>query len=278
MKHYKHIFVVLVYRNTDVLDGFFKSLEEKVIDFKVVLVNSYYDDSSLEACRAYAERFNCDFLATPNKGYGAGNNIGIAFALENYWFDFLIVSNSDIIIRKLDSLDEFIDKECVIGPETIMLTGKKQNPGQGRYPLLIKLYFILSILGFERDSRFFITCSHACSRFNKILTYLLVSLSGQKIIRVFSVHGSFLIFTAKAVKKLAPVFCDEMFLYNEELFLGLKARKFNIPVYYSKNNLVNHLEGASGSGDYWKQYPHYKKSFGVLKRYIDTGYFSKENC
>ena len=277
MKRFKYVFIVLVYKNTDVLDGFFASLKEKVVDYKVILVNSYYDDSSLESCREYAIKFGCDFIEIPNKGYGAGNNVGIKYAIDNYDFDFLIISNSDIIVRKLDGLDKFVGKEAVIGPETIMLTGKHQNPCLGRYPTLTSLFFMLCRSGYKRDSKVLITLAHVCSRLNKIITKCYLAISGRRELKVLSIHGSFFVMTDKAVRKMFPVFSDEMFLYNEEFYMGMRAKQNDIPVYFSKDNIVNHLEGASSTGDFWKQYPQFKKSFAVLNRYIEEGRFDNEN-
>ena len=276
MNHYKFVFVVLVYRNTDVLEGFFSSLKDKVENYRVILVNSYYDDKSEGDCKEYAVRYDCDFIAIPNKGYGAGNNVGIQYALSHYTFDFVVISNSDIIIKKFDSLDEYIGRECIIGVETIMLTGKKQNPSIGYNFLLNKLYFFFSRKGYQYDSHFLITGSHVCSRLSKWLTYLKLLIFNKQVIRVFTVHGSFVTLTAPAIKKLAPIFSDEMFLYNEELYLCLKARQHGIPLYYDKRNVVNHLEGASCSGDFWRQYPLFRESFMYLEKKMKDGYFDNQ--
>lgn len=273
MEHYKHIFVVLVYKNTDVLNGFFQSLEEKVSDYKVILVNSFYDDISEAACKKWAVDKECDFISVPNKGYGAGNNVGIKYAIEHYDFDFLVISNSDIIVKKLDALDKYIDKTAVIGPETIMLTGKRQNPGQGTYPILIDIYFKLCKIAYTKDSHFFITLAHICSRINKIITRSRIKLFHLKEIQVFSIHGSFFIMTKKAVMKLVPVFSDEMFLYNEELYLGLSAKQKGVPLFFSNENEVTHLEGASSTADFWKQFPQFKESFLILYGFIEEGRF-----
>lgn len=274
--YYKHVFVVLVYKNTEVLNGFFQSLKEKVQNYKVILVNSFYDEPSKQACQEYAAKNACDFIDIPNKGYGAGNNVGIKYAMEHYGFDFLIISNSDIIIKKLDALDKYLGKPCIVGTETIMLTGKRQNPCLGRYPTLNSLYFMLCRKGYEKDSHLLITMAHACSRLNKIFTWLQLFFSRKRELQVLAIHGSFFVMTKAAVEAMFPVFNDEMFLYNEELYLGLRAKQRGVPIYYSKDNIVNHLEGASSSGDFWKQYPHFKESFTLLNKYMENGFFCNQ--
>lgn len=270
MERYKFVFVVLVYRNTDVLDAFFESLIN-IDSKKVILLDSFSTDEAREKCKTIAERTDSVFLPIPNKGYGAGNNIGIKYAMDHFISDFIIVSNSDIIIRKLDSLDRFAGQECLIAPDTIMFNGKKQNPCQSRIPLLVAIYYWLTKTGYKYNSHFLITASHICSRLNKVLTYLYCGITGKKTIRVFMIHGSFLVFTAAAAKKLWPVYNEKMFLYNEEFYLALKAKKNNIPTFYCRENIVNHLEGASSSGDFWKQYDYYRASFSELEKSIQRG-------
>ena len=97
---YDIVFVVLVYRNTDDLKDFF--LHNHIKNSHVIVVNSYYDDVSEGDFRKIAEDNGASFISVPNKGYGAGNNRGIEYALEHFNFDFLVISNADIQISKFD--------------------------------------------------------------------------------------------------------------------------------------------------------------------------------
>ena len=93
---YDFVFVVLVYRNTKDLEDFFCSL--KVPYSKVVVVNSFFDDKTEQEFQSIAQRNRADFISVPNKGYGFGNNTGCRYALENYKFKYLVISNADIEI------------------------------------------------------------------------------------------------------------------------------------------------------------------------------------
>jgi len=132
------VFVVLTYRNTVDLDSFIKYTRERVNDaYKIIVVNSFFDHESLDRLREIAVTNNCDFLNTENKGYGYGNNRGIDFARSHYKFKFLIVSNPDIEIQympTIDSLEEY--SRCIIAPTIKTLTGKNQNP---YYPYLHRI-------------------------------------------------------------------------------------------------------------------------------------------
>lgn len=265
MNKYKYVFVVLVYKNTDVLNGFFDSIKH-LDSYRVVVLDSFYDESTRDRCKKIAEENNSDFISIPNKGYGAGNNKGVEFVIANYMFDFLIISNSDIIVKTLQYVETFVDQELIIAPETIMLTGKKQNPSMVDFPGFMTIYYWLSRHGYLGERYFLVHLSHVLSRLGKIAVYLYSAFTGKRTIRIFGAHGSFIIFTEKATRKLYPFFNDKMFLYNEETYLAYKAKKMNVPVVYCRDIIVNHLEGASCSGDFSKQFPFYKESFQILDK------------
>lgn len=267
---YKYVFVVLVYKNLDVLDGFYNSIMN-LESYKVIIVDSFYNDETNQACKRIAEEKNSDFVSVPNNGYGAGNNIGVQYAMDNYEFDFLIISNSDIIVRNLIPLNKYIGCDCIIAPEVIMLTGKKQNPSLVGIPGFEPIYYYLSKQGFLFDKRFCLTLSHILSRLGKIFVYGYCLITCKHKVQIFGAHGSFIVFTSSAIRKLHPLFDDDMFLYNEETYLAYKAKKNKVPVYYCNDIVVNHLEGASGSGDFNKQLPYYKKSFEILDNKRNSG-------
>ncbi len=266
---YRYVFVVLVYKNITVLKDFFKSLEEKVTDYKVVLVNSYYDESSMASCRDYAIKYDCDFIAINNLGYGEGNNQGVDYVLKHYTFKYLIISNSDIIVEDLTSLDNFEIETAVIAPDTKMISGKKQNPCMWRFS---SLYYRLMKISSKNDWYYGMWCAFVITRIHKIIFRLYEEINRKNIYKVFSPHGSFIVATSNAIKALHPMFNKEMFLYNEELHLGLKCQFLKIPVYFMPKLSVLHLEGASTGRNMRKVFKECAKSFLIL----DNAWFNKK--
>lgn len=240
MEKYKYIFVVLVYKNTEVLDGFFESLSV-VDDYKVVLVNSFYDDASEKQCQQYAEKYNADFLSVPNKGYGAGNNAGFRYIKEHYEFEYVVVSNSDIIIKQWDTT-HLNDKVAIYAPDTTMLTGKKQNPNIAKYRWLH--YYLIKRYS-ETGKGLYLYLSHIISRFDREIYLSKAKFGLLKKDLIFSCHGSFFIMTKSALDILMPVFNEKMFLYNEEGYLAYKSKYMNVSIFYVPDIKVLHLEGAS---------------------------------
>lgn len=254
---YKFVFVVLVYKNTDVLDAFFRSLHEKVKDYKVVLVNSYYDDISLNKCSEYATLNDADFIPIQNKGYSYGNNIGIKHVKNIYDFDYLVISNSDIIIESLEDI-QIRETHAIYAPDITLLNGKKQNPNIVFYS---RLHFTLLDLAYKHKSRICLTAAHVFSRITREFFLFYNKHSTQKKYRIFSCHGSFFLITKSAVLSLYPILNEKMFLYNEEGYLAFNCKSKNIPIFYTPSLKVTHLEGAStlnnGSFDFERNYQSY---------------------
>lgn len=256
---FKHIFVILVYKNTSVLEDFFNYFFER--DSKVIIVNSFYDDDSLEKCRKIAKEYNADFVPVENKGYGYGNNVGIQYALDNYTFKYLIVSNSDIIIKEFGELENLNVKRAIIAPETRMLTGKRQNPDT---PLMSPLLFKITNIALIKDLPWLYLLTHIYTRLSRELFLIMNKFSKKRLTKIFAAHGSFFIVTEQAVRDLHPLFDERMFLYNEEWYLAMKARNANIPILYCPRLKVLHLEGASSESESKSFFKYNKQSYTIF--------------
>lgn len=261
MKKYKFIFIVLVYKNVEVLKDFFK--EFQIDNAHVVVVNSFYDEITRKECMEVALNYCASFINIPNKGYSYGNNVGVEYAINNFDFDFLVISNSDIIIKEWADLSVFKGKPYVIAPQTVMRNHKHQNPN---IPIFSKcLYYNLLRKGYKLNNRILVRTAHAFSRLTRELYLIGLRLMGSWGMKIFSAHGSFIIFTKEAVKLLNPIFNNEMFLYNEELYLAFRCRELKIPIFYNRNIKIIHLEGASSIG---VNNLENKKSFMILDEYV----------
>ena len=262
------VFVVLVYRNTDVLKGFFESLSLP-FSYKVIIVNNFYDVASERDCRLIAEENNADFMSIPNKGYGTGNNVGCRYAMDHYQYHFMALSNSDIIIQDLSILSKLNLQRAVFAPDTRMENGHRQNP---HIPIRLSLYMKLLDLSYHYKSELLMTIAFALNRFFRELLFAWTKLTGKTMIKVFSAHGSFIVFSSQAVRELMPLFNEEMFLYNEELYLAHRCKQEEVPVYYVPELRVKHLEGASSTvaSNGWKNH---EDSYRVLADWLKEYHF-----
>ena len=227
--YYELVFVVLVYKNVEVLQQFFASLVLPY-SYRVIVVNSFCNQETEEACRTLSLGYDADFISVPNKGYGAGNNIGSRYAMEHYQYRFLVLSNSDIIIRDINFLNQMDDLKAVYAADVRMENGHRQNP---HLPFKVGLYLKLLDLSYRWKSNLLMNVAFAFNRIMRELLVIWTKLNGGRKVKVFSAHGSFIILTYQASRVLSPIFHEEMFLYNEELYLAHRCRQLQIPIYYS---------------------------------------------
>lgn len=267
MKKYKYVFVVLVYKNIEVLKDFFYSLH--LSDHKVVVVNSYYDDESLKECQETALANNADFIPVENKGFGYGNNVGTEFALEHYNFDFLVLSNSDIHIHEFCYLDELKDFTGVIAPKIQVISGKMQNPN---IPWKIRIIYPILHYAYNHNKKWLEIVSHIITRVSRELFLIYSKVRKKNLYKIFCCHGSFIIFSCDTARKLYPFFDERMFLYNEESYLAFRCEAKDVGVYYCPRIKIEHLEGASSNQASQILFENNRKSYNVLYEHIRNGF------
>lgn len=239
--YYDFVFVVLVYKNVQDLKDFFANF--KVKKSRVIVVNSFYDKASETEFSNIAELNNADFITIPNRGYGFGNNRGCEYALRNYQFQFLVISNADVIIEKInaDLLNNY--RNAIIAPNIYDKKGKKQNPAN---PYMSPIWYsYLMYVVFQKGWRRALLFCSIYSRIAKISFFLLHKFFDKR--RIFAAHGAFLIIPKKVLKTLYPIYDERMFLFCEEPHLGMLARKNNINTYYVPEIIIHHKEDGSMS-------------------------------
>lgn len=238
----KYVFVILLYRNTSDLEECVVSIRDKVSDFKIIVVNAFYDDDTLNKARKIAHDNGCEFLNIENKGYSYGNNQGISFAKEHYDFEYIIVSNPDIMIKEFDisTLDESFG---IVAPQIVAADGKKQNPMVIRENALSER---LVYLGLKGDNKLLFSLGILCNKVGRWISQLGFCFIRKDCKRIYAAHGSFLMISKDAVRKLGERFYDEnMFLFGEEGVLAIKSKRAGIETCYYPNIKVYHKEDGS---------------------------------
>ena len=257
MQSYRNIFIILTYINSKDLIEFLESAKVTADDYKVIIVNSYHDDESKEKIEKIAYNNGCDFINVENRGYSYGNNCGIQYAMEHYKFEFITVSNADIIIKKYKT--KGLPKDGIFSGVLIARSGKNQNPMtvkenilsekliyQGfKYRKKIKLFLGIGLNKIRREIFLFKNKNMRSISSNPALK--------PQLVRIFQPHGSFITFSINSIKKLwngndfnyTGVFDENMFLFSEEGVLAKRAKKLNIPIYYSNYAFCYHKEDGS---------------------------------
>lgn len=235
------VFVVLVYRNYSDLKDFLESLKPLTCSYKVVVVNGFYDQETADAIKAIAVANQCEYIEIENKGYGYGNNKGIEFANAHYEYEYVVVSNPDIMINEFDfqTLKQYTD--CIIAPKIICKSGHNQNPYLTRdYKLRAKLYY----KGYKNNNKIVVSCGIWVNRFCKLCD-LILNVFKRKPFKIFAAHGSFVIFSKTVARRYNPIYDDHLFLFCEEDEIAHRFELEGIPTLYCPKIIVNHKEDGS---------------------------------
>lgn len=236
-RDYYIIFVVLVYRNISDLRDYFS--HNKVTCSHTIVVNSFYDDDTEKEFKELSMANDADFITVPNYGYGAGNNAGVKYALEHFNFNYLIISNADILIQHFNPSDLNKYRGCIIAPKIINLSGKMQNPCSPFRPSKLESY--LNYITYRNNHTKLIWLLFAFSRLKKIIFHLIYPLKKN----IFSAHGAFVIFPVEVIKKMVPLYNEKMFLFKEEAHVGMLAKQKGIITVYAPDIVIKHKEDGS---------------------------------
>ena len=241
------VFVVLTYRNSDDLVDFYSSLGNVGGKVKTIVVDAFYEEEASTTIEKIVKNNNGNYIRIPNKGYSYGNNKGIEFALKNYKFDYLIVSNPDIVIRHLNiEILKKMPNGCY-GPKIITKRGKNQNPMYTRQHLFSRK---MVYKGLIKNNKLYFLSGVSVNKIQNAIEKLFLG----KTKKVYQLHGSFLIFSRNVIKRLVPVFDENMFLFAEESYLAkrlesLRIRSFYVPgitVFHKEDGSMNFLNDISG--------------------------------
>jgi GT2 family glycosyltransferase len=244
MKYKKVIFVVLVYGNYKDLLNFNKSISLNNEDYHLVVVDSYKDDKTRNEGRNVCRILGASFLPIENRGYSYGNNQGVKYAQNNFDFDYLIISNPDIIIKRLEF--EQIPLNSIMGPRILNKRGSDKNPHY--YKKSSVDFYFLKKYAFSEKKTFWFFSYLLGHKIKKICyDFFYNNLDKDRNICVYALHGSFLAMRKRTVDYLAPLFNEKMFLYSEENHLAELADKKNIAMIYNKDWIVSHSEDGSGN-------------------------------
>ena len=242
MEHYKYVAVVLVYRNTGDLVECIDSIYKKIDSCKIIVVNSYYDEESRKKIQEIAETGNCAFINIENKGYSFGNNCGIEYARKYYDYDYIIVSNPDIIIFEFDEMVIDENKEYgIIAPKIVARSGKLQNPmAITRSYLSEKLEYY----GFKNNNKLFLVTGIGIGKMKRLISSFRRK-KNENPYRIYAAHGSFVIMSKTTIESLFPVYDENIFLFAEEGVLAYRAEKAGIKTGQFDSIVIHHKEDGS---------------------------------
>ncbi len=240
-------FVILHYNNIKDTLECIDSLEK--FKSKIVVVSNSKDYDNLKLIEKRVDKL---IVNEENLGFAQANNIGCKYAIKHFRPEFLCVINNDIVIEQKDfvtQIKKLYQKYNfdMLGPRILPEESDSCNP--------FKAYQSLE----EVQERIKYTEKLIKIYQNVFLRFLLkIYLSVKSIFRKkvlltngkndeigVALHGCALIFSKKYYEKYNDVFYPGTFLFHEEEFLALRAKKNNLITLYSPKIELYHKEGSS---------------------------------
>lgn len=288
MKNVKYGFVILHYMAENMTIRCVNNLLQHFGDLNIiiVIVDNGSSNGSGERIKRYFECENkvITILSKKNLGFARGNNIGYQFLKHHYDVSFMIVMNNDVFIKQdnfLFLLDGIYTRTSfgVLGPDIYSpYANFHQNPVKSSgIPLseLKKLihkreneikYFPFFYL-YKKTKSFFYKSSliYKAKEFAKkrIFHIPMITREEQKCEQIdYLLQGACYIFSKKFINQRDVAFNPNTFLFFEEEILYWECKNAKIPMVYTPNLHVIHLEDISINTVYKSNYKKMKMKLG----------------
>lgn len=226
--------VILNYETWDVTLKCIKSIVKTETTEKICLylVDNASTSSMPEELKKYIAEHNVTYITSKeNRGYAAGNNLGIQKALEDQC-EYILISNNDILYRKdsIEAMCTFMKEHQggIVGPQVVDPNGKRQ-PSVGMIKTGIKEIF-----------RFYTVLK--CFQRKSMMKYQGMDLRADGQYKVFHVSGCCFMMDRKTAEFLYPL-DENTFLYDEELIIGIRMEQANKQTWYDGKAVVEHHHG-----------------------------------
>lgn len=204
-------------------------------DLKICIVDNGSTDGTTSELEKYADQNQILFIAnSENKGFSAGNNVGLKKAAE-LGCDYAWIINPDVEIRDADYASKAIakmdeDKKiAVLGTDVIDNNGQHQNPmGEPRFleEVIWPLLWIRNKIN---------------QRFNGVRRY-------KKSRYCKKVSGCCFFVDMQFIKSID--YLDEnVFLYSEEPILSVRVKRMGLKEYYYSEISAYHIHIPSEKGN-----------------------------
>lgn len=208
----------------------------RTYQYRIYLVDNQSSTIPTDFERKYLDENTCVIKAPENKGYAAGNNIGIEKALKD-GCDYILICNSDILFSEndIENMISYFDKQSdagIVAPSVYDVDGNFHPLFFGKkttYSAIVKNILL------KTPARIFL------KKFEK--EYIETSPIDMPSKR-FSASGCCFVASRECMQYLYPL-DEHTFLYEEENIIGCVLEKSKFSVYVIPNTHVVHLEGNS---------------------------------
>ena len=205
---------------------------QKGVELELVLVDNCSPDSDI--VEALCREQGCTFIASSeNRGYNAGNNIGLRYAVEK-GYKYALIVNPDMEFPQTGYLKQLVEamtidpKIVLVGTDIVTPSGHHQNPMR-EITFWEELFWPITIFRYRKNCKWFLedyTRSGYCHKLSGCC--FLISLSFICDIGYFD---------------------ENIFLYSEEPILAKQVYNSANRMYYLSNMQAIHRHIKSEKGN-----------------------------
>ena len=222
--------ILLNYNQADETINCVKQLLSFELNIKIIVVDNKSPDGSYKKLSDDLQDIeNVDLIQNSyNGGYGAGNNLGIKYAIKKYDIETIGIINPDVFLPRKEILTDLIyelyseDKFSVIGASAIDGSGN-YNSNYSSWNLPTNKELIWNQCIFNK-------------RYKKQQEYRMIN---DRLAEVDCVAGCFFLIKTERFKEVG-FFDENVFMYNEENILGIKLKKAGYQEVLALNHFYYH--------------------------------------
>lgn len=214
------------------------------VELEIIIVDNCSQADDYTAVKILCEEQGCTFIpANENRGYNAGNNVGLRYA-DKKGYQYALIANPDMEFPQQDyivtllSVMEEKQEVAVCGSNIVDVNGKRQNPKRytGYYEELL-----WPIQGIWRKLSRKPIILNVKNQYCDILM------------------GSCIFVRMSFIERIG-YFDENVFLYCEEVILGEQVKKQVMKMYYFDDATAIHAHIPSQKGSFVKRHKIYWKS------------------
>ena len=206
--------VVLNYNDWKTTSNFVDSIKQYRNIEHIVIVDNCSLDDSFEKLKLLESDKILTIRSKQNGGYGYGNNVGIRFLKKKDNPEYILLSNPDVIVsdKTIKEMEMFLSTHseyAIVAPFMCNKYGEKQNNSAFKLPT---------------ENQYIKSLGMFYSKYKHPLQYKDFEKSVDEFMTVGAVSGSMFMFRTDPMIKYG-MFDENMFLYCEEVTLGLKMHQ-----------------------------------------------------
>lgn len=230
----KAVCVVLNYNDAGTTERLVKRIRNYSCFEHVVIVDNASTDNSWERLLMLQDQKVCVIRASENGGYGAGNNLGIRYAVKRFGASHVLLCNPDVSFSNdcAERMMRVFERHPDVGVVTARMVDSVYADMRNGWPLRCFLGELLAMGPVSRRV------------FHSLLNYPDSYFEGKHGVYVDVVHGSFLMVDARAFRKCGG-YDEGIFLYQEESVLGQRMKRAGYRTVLVLDREYRHKHGVS---------------------------------